>query len=57
MRLKTTPARLRAGSKLAKPCTRAAALRAMARASTTNRTGSPSHLAIWAVDPASLAPS
>ena len=43
--------------KLAKPCTRAAALRAMARASTTSRTGRPSHLAIWAVEPASLKPS
>jgi hypothetical protein len=51
--LATTAASGKAGSKVSKPATRAARLRAMPDASATSTTGAESHLAISAVEPSS----
>ena len=53
-RFTITPATRSAGSKVSKPRTTAAALRAWAQASSTSTTGAPSHFATCAVDPSSL---
>ncbi len=54
--LRITPATERSGSKVRKPCTTAAALRAMEEQSTTRITGRPSSFATRAVEQRSSAP-